>query len=51
VLRGPFRSTPTPTWFVTQGKKAYKVFPKLTSFEAAPSPWKVPGIMVSAMVG
>jgi acyl-CoA reductase-like NAD-dependent aldehyde dehydrogenase len=51
VLRGPFRNTPTPLWFVTQGKAARKVFPKLTSFEAAPSPWKVPGIMVSAVLG
>jgi acyl-CoA reductase-like NAD-dependent aldehyde dehydrogenase len=51
VVRGPFRSTPTPTWFVTEGKKASKVFPKLVNFEAAPSPLKVPGIMLSAIVG
>ena len=51
VLRGPFRSIPTPPWFVTRGKMARKLFPKLTEFEAAPSPWKVPELMWSAMVG
>jgi len=51
VLRGPFRSIPTPAWFVTHGRTASKVFPKLVSFEASPSPWKVPGILWSAMVG
>jgi acyl-CoA reductase-like NAD-dependent aldehyde dehydrogenase len=51
VLRAPFRTTPTPAWFVTQGKIASKVYPKLTRFEAAPSPWKVPGIMRSALLG
>src|SRR5256884_8221790 len=51
VLRGPFRSIPTPPWFVTHGKIARKLFPKLTAFEAAPSPWKVPELMWSAMGG
>ena len=51
VLRGPFRSIPTPPWFVTHGKIARKLFPKLTEFEAAPSPWKVPKLMWSAMMG
>ncbi|HEU0000446.1 MAG TPA: aldehyde dehydrogenase family protein [Ktedonobacteraceae bacterium] len=51
VLRGPFRSTPKPAWFVTQGKTARKVFPKLVAFDAAPSPLKVPGIMWTAITG
>lgn len=51
VLRGPFRATPKPTWFVTQGKTARKVFPKLIAFDAAPSPLKVPGIMWTAITG
>jgi len=51
VLRGPFRSIPTPAWFVTHGRTASKVFPKLVSFEASPSLWKVPGILWSATVG
>ncbi|MFL5625182.1 MAG: NAD-dependent aldehyde dehydrogenase, partial [Ktedonobacteraceae bacterium] len=51
VLHGPFRSTPTPPWFVTHGKTGLKVFPKLVKLEAAPSPWKVPAILWSAIVG
>jgi acyl-CoA reductase-like NAD-dependent aldehyde dehydrogenase len=51
VLRAPFRSTPIPPWFVTRGKTARKVFPKLASLEASPSPWKVPGILWSAITG
>jgi acyl-CoA reductase-like NAD-dependent aldehyde dehydrogenase len=51
VIYAPFRSMPTPAWFVTQGKIASKVYPKLTSFEAAPSLWKIPSIMGSALFG
>lgn len=51
VLRGPWRATPKPTWFVTQGKTARKVFPKLVEFDAAPTPLKVPGVMWSAIAG
>jgi len=51
VLRAPFRSSPTPPWFVTRGKTARKVFPKLVDLEISPSPWKVPGILWSAITG
>ena len=51
VLRGPFRSTPTPPWFATRGKTARKLFPKLVDFDAAPSPWKIPGILWTAITG
>lgn len=51
VLRAPFRSLPTPTWFASEGPKARKVFPKLVQFEAAPSPLKVPGILKAATLG
>ncbi|HKF35417.1 MAG TPA: aldehyde dehydrogenase family protein [Ktedonobacteraceae bacterium] len=51
VLRGPFRSAPTPAWFATRGRAAREVFPRLTAFEAAPSPWKVPGIVWAALRG
>lgn len=51
VLRAPFRSSPTPPWFVTHGKTARKVFPKLADLEVSPSPWKVPGILWSAITG
>lgn len=50
VLRAPFRSTPTPPWFATRGKTAAKVFPKLVDLEANPSPWKVPGILLNALM-
>ena len=51
VLRGPWRSTPTPPWFATRRKAAGAVFPKLTALELAPSPAKVPGILRAAIVG
>ena len=51
VLRAPFRSTPTPTWFASEAAKGTKVVPKLVQFEAAPSAWKVPGIIKAAMFG
>ncbi len=51
VIRAPFRSTPVPAWFVTQGKIASKVYPKLTRFEANPSLGQLPGILWTAMVG
>ncbi|HLI70597.1 MAG TPA: aldehyde dehydrogenase family protein [Ktedonobacteraceae bacterium] len=51
VLRAPFRSVPTPTWFVGEAAKGAGVFPKLVQFEAAPSLLKVPGILWSAIKG
>lgn len=51
VLRGPFRSIPIPPWFALRGKSGSKVFPKLVSLEVAPTPWKVPGILWSALRG
>lgn len=51
VLRGPFRATPKPPWFVTEGKSGRKLFPQLVAFDAAPSPLKVPGIMWTAIRG
>ena len=49
VLWGPFRGVLTPPWFVTHGKIARNLFPKLVAFEASPSPFKVPGIMAAAL--
>jgi acyl-CoA reductase-like NAD-dependent aldehyde dehydrogenase len=51
VLRAPFRSMPTPPWFALQGKKGSKTFPKLARMEAHPGPWRVPGILWSAIAG
>jgi hypothetical protein len=51
VMRAPFRSTPTPPWFVTHGRAASAVFRKLSAFEMNPSPSKVPSIVISAVRG
>jgi hypothetical protein len=49
VVRAPFRSIPTPLWFVTHGKRAQQVFPRLCHFEASPSLWKALALMWSAL--
>jgi hypothetical protein len=49
VLRAPFRVRPVPPWFVTRGKAALGVFPRLARFEAAPSLAKVPAIFMAAL--
>ncbi|BCL81075.1 putative aldehyde dehydrogenase [Ktedonobacteria bacterium brp13] len=49
VLRGPFRSFPKPPWFGTQAAVARKLFPRLVAFEAKPTPWKVPAIILNAL--
>lgn len=49
VLRAPFRMKPIPPWFATRGQAVKTLFRKLVSFEAAPSPLKIPSIMLSAM--
>ncbi|MGZ3611817.1 MAG: aldehyde dehydrogenase family protein [Ktedonobacteraceae bacterium] len=49
VLWGPFRGALTPPWFVTHGKIARNLFPKLVAFEVSPSPLKVSGIMAAAL--
>ncbi len=51
VIRAPFRSVPTPPWFATQGKIGRSVFSRLARLEAEPSPWKIPGIIWSALSG
>jgi hypothetical protein len=50
VVRAPFRVFPKPVWFATH-KTAGKLTPKLTRFEAAPSPAKLPGIFAEALRG
>ncbi len=48
VVRGPFVANPPPAWFATN-RHAGVVMRKLLAFEAAPSWWKVPGLVRSAM--
>jgi acyl-CoA reductase-like NAD-dependent aldehyde dehydrogenase len=50
VIRAPFVIKPTPVWFVTH-KTGHELGPKLTRFEASPSPWQVPSIFWSALRG
>jgi hypothetical protein len=51
VVRAPFRSVPTPPWFVTHGRAGWRVFKRLTAFEAHPSPTKALGIVSAALRG
>jgi len=51
VLRGPWHSFPKPLWFVGEANKARKVWPKLVAFDQQPSPFKLPGILSSALFG
>ncbi len=50
VVRAPFRVSPKPPWFPSH-ETAYEMSKKLTDFEAAPSPWKLPGILWDALRG
>lgn len=50
VVYGPFRVFPKPPWFVTH-RRTHRIGPKLTRFEAAPSLFKLPGIVLEAIQG
>ena len=50
VVRGPFRAFPWPVWFAGH-RRAHQVFPRLTRFEHAPAPAKLPGIFAAALRG
>jgi hypothetical protein len=50
VVRGPFRGFPKPPWLVTH-RRQHQLFPRLTRFEAHPSPLKLPGIFAAALRG
>ncbi|MBF6591149.1 MAG: aldehyde dehydrogenase [Ktedonobacterales bacterium] len=49
VLRAPFRSIPTPPWFVLHGRAGRVVFARLVRMEAEPSLLKVPAIALAAL--
>ncbi|HEU5349645.1 MAG TPA: hypothetical protein VFU63_13620, partial [Ktedonobacterales bacterium] len=51
VMRGPWRATPVPPWFVTRGRAGQNVFRRLAYFEQAPSLAKAPAIAVAALRG
>jgi len=50
MAHGQAAILPKPPWFITN-KRAHEVTRKLTFFEAAPSPLKLPGIFISALLG
>jgi acyl-CoA reductase-like NAD-dependent aldehyde dehydrogenase len=50
VIRGPLVVKPKPPWFAGH-KTAHQLGPKLVKMEAAPSWWKMPGIVLKALGG
>jgi len=48
VIRGPFRASPKPAWFVT-AKNSRATMTKLLNFEAAPSVLKLPALLLAAL--
>ncbi|HEX6837323.1 MAG TPA: aldehyde dehydrogenase family protein, partial [Polyangia bacterium] len=50
MAHGQAAILPKPPWFITN-KRAHEVTRKLTFFEAAPSPLKLPSIFISALRG
>jgi aldehyde dehydrogenase (NAD(P)+) len=50
VIRGPLVVKPKPPWFASH-KTAHQIGPKLVKMEAAPSWWKMPGIILKALGG
>lgn len=50
VVRGPLTVFPKPPWFFDH-KKTHEIAPKLVELEAAPSLWKLPGVILKAVTG
>jgi aldehyde dehydrogenase (NAD(P)+) len=50
VIRGPLTVMPKPPWFASH-KKAHELGPRMVQMEAAPSWWKMPGIVLKALFG
>lgn len=50
VIQAPFRMRPKPPWFPSH-RRALALAKKITDFEAAPSPAKLPGIFWEALLG
>jgi hypothetical protein len=49
VVYAPFRETPKPITFVSRGNVIRRLGPLLVDLMAAPSPWKLPRIVWTAM--
>lgn len=50
VIRGPFRVSPRPPWFVTH-KTAHRIARKMVGLEQKPTLWRLPGIIADALRG
>jgi aldehyde dehydrogenase (NAD(P)+) len=50
VIRGPLVVKPKPPWFAGH-RKAHEIGPRMVKMEAAPSVWKMPGIIIKALQG
>ena len=50
IVRTPFRMMPKPVWFQSH-RTVHRLAEKLTTFEASPSPMKLPGIFWEALRG
>ena len=48
IVRGPWRSTPTPAWFAT-AKNQKVTMERLLAFEASPSLAKLPALLLAAL--
>ncbi|MCX5973403.1 MAG: aldehyde dehydrogenase [Coprothermobacterota bacterium] len=49
VLHAPFMESPRSLALVSRGSAYRRLAPKLVALEAAPSPWKIPGIVRTAV--
>ncbi|MGK0359272.1 MAG: hypothetical protein ACI9U2_001573 [Bradymonadia bacterium] len=50
VIRGPFKVSPKPPWFVTH-KTSHRIARKMVDLEKKPTMWRLPGIVVDALQG
>ena len=50
VIRGPFRVSPKPPWFVTH-KTSHRIARKMVALEQAPTVWRLPSIIADALRG
>lgn len=51
VLRAPFMESPPSPFLASRARVGRKLAPRLVALEAAPSPWKIPGLLWAAMGG
>ena len=51
VLRGPFMEWPPSPFLASRARVGRKLAPHLVALEAAPSPWKIPALLMAALSG